>query len=377
MELEYRLKLKDYQEAYYINNYKDLNILILGTIYFVIRVIIDLSESNLYSGIFGIISVIFCITYAICIRAFLAAKEWKKQFTLHQPINISINSKQIKLASESFNFIGKWSYYYRYKESKNLFLIYSSLRSFHIVPKRAFESPEASKDFGQLLKTKIGKTKINLEELPSFNSNFYPCYFSYQLDFQDCLKAEAEILRSQHLAYISLWICSILLFAISSLIISHNYFTLFGLFIIMIFLSPRADLVADLEEPILSLIGFLSSSLILGFIFFYGLLINPSLGLLNKWETSRKWKYTPSLREPQTIGINETGITTHSPSVELFATWDSYQNYRETKNYFVVYTLYPHLFKIYPKRAFENSQNLEVFRQFLVSKVDTNIGNYN
>ena len=376
MELEYRLKLKDYQEACYARIKKKFVFIIIASIYLFLKGVIELTELDFAIGITNIFLGISYCPFLVIFQNFIMAKKWKKQHTLHKPINISVNSEQIKLKSESFNFIGKWSYYYHYKESKNLFLIYSSDHSLHIVPKRAFENSQAIDDFSQLLKAKVGKTQANLnKELPLLKS--YPCHFSYQLNFQDCLKAEREILRSQPFVYISLWIGSILLLGISGLILSSNSFPFFGLALIMLLFSSIADKITVIQEPMLSLLGFLSSSFIFGFIFIYGLLINPSLGVLTKWEASRKWKYTPSLWEPQTIGINDTGITTHSPSVELFATWDSYQDYREKKNYFILYTLYPHLFKIYPKRAFENNQDLEVFCQLLASKVDTNIVNYN
>jgi hypothetical protein len=55
----------------------------------------------------------------------------------------------------------RWAAFYGFKETKNLFLLYLSdpsragMLMFHIVPRRAFGSPEAAAEFGRLVRAKI------------------------------------------------------------------------------------------------------------------------------------------------------------------------------------------------------------------------------
>ena len=242
-----------------------------------------------------------------------------------------------------------------------MFLIYLSSRSFYLIPKRAFASTQVINELRQLLKGKIGKTSINLEEeLPSLTS--YPCHFRYRLNFKDYLKVRTVTLRSQRFRWILSWTVSLLFICLG------GFLLLLALLSTIFFLLGSPDTNADGEEVFtlyaVAILWFLSI-----YLFISGLLLNPRLGLLTKWQTSRMWKTTPSLREPVSIGVNEERITIHSPSVESFINWEDYQKYLETENYFIIYVLYPQLFNIYPKRAFENSQDIDTFRQFVVNKI--------
>ena len=369
MESEYKLKFKDYLEAnFYYSKRTNLIVFSIIVIFFVIE-IITLGEFDLLLAINNIFPIIGLFILFIFFQVFNIVALWKKQSILHRPIVISFNSEQIKLHNESFNSTLKWSSYYRYQETKNLFLIYLSSRSFYLIPKRAFASTQVINELRQLLKGKIGKTPVNLEEeLPSLDS--YPCHFSYRLNFQDYLKVRKATLRSQRFRWMLSWIFSLLF------IFLGGFLLLLALLSTIFFLLGSPDTNADGEEVFtlyaVAILWFLSI-----YLFISGLLLNPRLGLLTKWQTSRMWKTTPSLREPVNIGVNEEQITIHSPSFESFITWEDYQKYLETEDYFIIYILYPQLFNIYPKRAFENSQSVEIFRQFLASKVDTNSDNYN
>jgi YcxB-like protein len=86
-------------------------------------------------------------------------KIFKQQKALHTPYSFAITTESILIKSERGETNLTWDYFLKWKESKDLFLLYSSDVMFHMIPKRCFTSPDEAVQFRSLLLEKIGSTR--------------------------------------------------------------------------------------------------------------------------------------------------------------------------------------------------------------------------
>ncbi len=71
---------------------------------------------------------------------------------------------------------------------------------------------------------------------------------------------------------------------------------------------------------------------------------------------------------PRTITISEEGIVSDNPLGHAETTWDKYQQFRETKNLFLLYQSQD-VIGILPKRVFATSSDLEQFKSLMATKI--------
>lgn len=78
----------------------------------------------------------------------------------------------------------------------------------------------------------------------------------------------------------------------------------------------------------------------------------------------KKWKSEPSISEPLVVTITEDEIIVKSPYEEGITKWKAFTHYIETKNLFLIFRQ-QNVFNVVPKRAFENQDMENKFRNLL------------
>lgn len=165
MQLEYRLSVKDYQEANQAHLKLQLwlyfffwSFIIVGLFFLIIPLI---SEARL-----DLFSVCYFVFFAIIffnpyfsnpLRNYFFSRTWKGFHNFHHPITTEVDEEQLKMQTINCESSVKWQLYIKAIETKNLFMLYPSKALFHLIPKRAFSSDEEVKEFRELLRTKIEK----------------------------------------------------------------------------------------------------------------------------------------------------------------------------------------------------------------------------
>jgi hypothetical protein len=81
----------------------------------------------------------------------------------------------------------------------------------------------------------------------------------------------------------------------------------------------------------------------------------------------RDFRKHPNFAIPQTLRVEENGVSHRSDLGQSETKWNAFTKFRETPNLFMIYSG-ARLFHVVPKRAFERSQ-LEDFRQLVQHKL--------
>ncbi|MBE9042085.1 YcxB family protein [Oscillatoriales cyanobacterium LEGE 11467] len=166
MNLEYRLSVKDYQEAY-TANYKSqrtsylflwcLSVLVIG-----LGLLYLFAPTN-GSFFFRILGLFFigcgaCLVPDFYYRFFMLGL-WKNNPILRESVELHISEIGITYISQSIQTSIKWPVYSHFIETPNLFLIYPVQQVYGVLPKRAFSTREQALEFRRLLKIKLGKRR--------------------------------------------------------------------------------------------------------------------------------------------------------------------------------------------------------------------------
>jgi len=104
--------------------------------------------------------IIAALAYLAFLFGFLRPRRIRKIFrqqeSLHMPYSFTVADDAVLTKSENGEARLAWDYFSKWKEGKDLFLLYQSDVMFHMVPKRCFASPEEMTQFRKLLLEKIG-----------------------------------------------------------------------------------------------------------------------------------------------------------------------------------------------------------------------------
>ena len=82
----------------------------------------------------------------------------------------------------------------------------------------------------------------------------------------------------------------------------------------------------------------------------------------------RGYRRNPRIFGKRKVTISETGIVSDSQLAHVETNWNTYQQFRETKNLFLLYQS-KDLIRILPKRVFTNPEDLENVRGLIASKI--------
>lgn len=165
MQLEYRLSVKDYQEATQAHLKLQLWLyfffwffIILGLFFLIIPFISEARLDLFIVCYFVFFAIIFFNPYfSNSLRNYFFSRTWKGFHNFHHPITIEVDEEQLKLQTINCESTIRWQLYIKAIETKNLFMIYQVKELFNIIPKRAFNSDEQIDEFRDLLQTKIVK----------------------------------------------------------------------------------------------------------------------------------------------------------------------------------------------------------------------------
>lgn len=167
MKLEYRLSLKDYQEAIH-EHIKSRRF----SYFFLWLLSILLIVEALYGLIFlggtaaNQIFVLFSLFMGAGInpefnifQKYTSYRLWKAQHNLHNSRETDVSEEGIKLKGEGFEANLEWKIYTHFIETKRLFILYQSKLCFNMFPKRAFSNEQQVEEFRELLQRKITKSR--------------------------------------------------------------------------------------------------------------------------------------------------------------------------------------------------------------------------
>ena len=166
MQFEYRLSLKDYQEANqaYLKTQSLLYFLFWLFVFMgLLKFLVFINHGGNLGDIF---TVIFALSFPLLffnpyfsnpLQRFLSSRTWKDLIELNHLITIEANEEILKITTFNSENTFQWQIYIKAIETKNLFMLYQAKTLFHLIPKRAFSRDEQVKEFRLLLSTKIGK----------------------------------------------------------------------------------------------------------------------------------------------------------------------------------------------------------------------------
>ena len=172
MQLEYRLNLKDYQEANQTHFQKMQRLSYIfcwavSVVFSVIGLLIVVDSILLKTGI-GLNIINGCLFLALGIflnpalnllQRYMIYKNWKSNPSIREPVNLEVSEEGINSQGATFQSAIKWQIFTKFLESKNLFILYQSNNLFNMIPKRAFSSDEQIEQFRDLLRTMIVKSR--------------------------------------------------------------------------------------------------------------------------------------------------------------------------------------------------------------------------
>jgi hypothetical protein len=80
------------------------------------------------------------------------------------------------------------------------------------------------------------------------------------------------------------------------------------------------------------------------------------------------FKQQKTLQVPATVEVHETGFESENSYGSSRGEWSDFVGYKENKDYFIIYQS-DVMYNIIPKRAFNDSEELEEFRKILTNEV--------
>jgi hypothetical protein len=102
------------------------------------------------------------------------------------------------------------------------------------------------------------------------------------------------------------------------------------------------------------------------------LVLWPCLLGIMPYRNARKLLATQShLREPITYSFTDETISGTGPSAQWSIAWSLVKHIRETKSLFLLYH-HPNIAIVVPKRFFQGASEMETWRQFVVTHLDSN-----
>jgi len=149
IELSITLQFQDYLKALFWHIYWKQK-----TRWFFIVFILLLAILIHSQGV-AIFLVIFLVVYPAVIYL-SAEKSWQSNNSVQQHAQYTFSKTDVKIESETFHHRTEWINIYAAYEHANSFLIYSSRRTFFLIPKKFFSNQPQLEAFRSLLKSALG-----------------------------------------------------------------------------------------------------------------------------------------------------------------------------------------------------------------------------
>ena len=81
--------------------------------------------------------------------------RWRYQPSLHGMIGYEISDASVVVTTDTSRSEMKWETFTRFKESKNLFMLYTGRYLFYMIPKRGFTGESEATEFRELVQRKV------------------------------------------------------------------------------------------------------------------------------------------------------------------------------------------------------------------------------
>jgi hypothetical protein len=130
---------------------------------------------------------------------------------------------------------------------------------------------------------------------------------------------------------------------------------------------PGAGQGTNLWQIVMPLVPWL---LIFGFIWFF---VFRQLRGRYYGGYQRTWEQTPWVHRPQSVTIDESGLTFTEPTAERRLSWDHFLRFTETKNLFLLFNA-EYSADLIPKRIFATAAQTDEFRALLARHVSPPTG---
>lgn len=176
MQIEYRLSLRNYQEANQTHlkllrwNYFLFWFSTLFGLFFLLLFLLSLLDDKpiVFTVLFLLFPTVWFLFFPIIlfnpyfsnpIKSYFRERDWKNLVYLHQPMSVEVTEEMLKFKSSNFERSVEWQFYIQAVETNQLFIFYEANPSFYMIPKRAFSSDQQVEEFRELVLTKIEKFK--------------------------------------------------------------------------------------------------------------------------------------------------------------------------------------------------------------------------
>ncbi len=180
-------------------------------------------------------------------------------------------------------------------------------------------------------------------------------YLKYQITLEDYW----EYYRKESKDFCNnIWIRSL-----SSIII--GFFFIFGIYILYAAFSRYLNRIDYLIGSIFIGCLLLGAGIVFLFVF------NPELRARSSYKKLKKYlneNKKPSLIAERKITVNKNGLSLEAETLQIFVDWQIFNYFSETDNLFILY-FHGKESQLIPKRYFENSEEIEYFRELLQNKV--------
>jgi len=168
MNLAIQLTPEDYAQSCYVHMRPRPIFKWAG--YFVLSLAVIAAVISLYfafadrEGFFIPVFLVAMLAYLAFLFLFIQPKRVRKIFRqqkiMQSPYSFTVTDEAVITKSDVGDTKLTWDYFVKWKEGKNLFMMYQSDVLYHMVPKRCFASPEEMTQFRQLLETKLGPAGV-------------------------------------------------------------------------------------------------------------------------------------------------------------------------------------------------------------------------
>ncbi|MDY7013821.1 MAG: YcxB family protein [Cyanobacteriota bacterium] len=160
MKIEYRLNLKDYQEANKFhfrdqkNKYRTL--WFFSCFWLVVGLSYLIFNTGTLLGLLWIAIAILINPETNLIIHLLLNSSWKNQSeAARELVEMEVLEESLSKEAPSYKIIFRWSFFSKFIETPHLFILCEGKSLMHVIPKRAFQSDEQIQDFKALLDEKI------------------------------------------------------------------------------------------------------------------------------------------------------------------------------------------------------------------------------
>ena len=157
MEIKYQCSLQDYLEAQYAHCRRSpAYYTILGCIFAFVGAVgtYQLVTEGYPRGLLPFSVIIFWVLLRFVYRPLWFRRDFRKNPNFTREQTVRIDEDGLSYKNEVAQSEIKWSAFTRFRETANLFMLYSSARLFQVVPKRAFEGT-LLEEFRKLLQRKV------------------------------------------------------------------------------------------------------------------------------------------------------------------------------------------------------------------------------